>query len=111
MKLWIEKELFQWERNRYVNISLDENDENITYIQFYNNVNKIGPEVPLENNKAKIPDYLLEKSLPIMAVACTGPEGSTQVVGRRQFKIIKRAKPEKLIEADEHVICDGGEEV
>lgn len=111
MKLWIEKELFQWERDRYVNISLDENDENITYVQFYNNINKIGPEIPLKNNKARIPDYLLEESLPIMAVACIGSEGSTQVIGRRQFKIIRRARPENLVEADKHVIYDGGEEV
>lgn len=111
MKLWIEKELFQWEQNRYVNVSLDENDENITYVQFYNNVDEIGLKIPLENGKAKIPDYLLKESLPIMAVACTGSEGSTQVIGRRQFKIIRRARPEDLVEADKHVIYDGGEEV
>ena len=49
----------------------------ITFIQFYNNKSQIGPEIPLENNKAKIPDYLLEESLPIMAVACVGSKGKT----------------------------------
>ena len=77
MKLWIDKELFQWEEDRYVNVLLEEDDETITYVQFYNNVDEIGPKVPLENGKAKIPDYLLQESLPIMAVACTGSKGST----------------------------------
>ena len=110
MKLWIEKELFQWETERYVNITQD-SDLPITFIQFYNNKSKIGPEIPLKDNKAKIPDYLLEESLPIMAVACTGSKGSTWVVGRRQFKIIKRARPETNFEDVKHVIYDGGEEV
>ena len=76
MKLWIEKELFQWETERYVNISQDSKSL-ITFIQFYNDKSQIGPEIPLENNKAKIPDYLLKESLPIMAVACVGSKGKT----------------------------------
>ena len=32
MKLWIEKELFQWECDRYVHISLNESDPKVTYI-------------------------------------------------------------------------------
>lgn len=110
MKLWIEKELFQWETERYVNISQDSKSL-ITFIQFYNDKSKIGPEIPLENNKAKIPDYLLEESLPIMAVACVGSKGNTQVVGRREFRVIKRAKPDNYMEDNKHVIYDGGEEV
>ena len=111
MKLWIEKELFQWESERYVYISLEEDESEIDFIQFYNDSNKTGPMVPLKNKKAKIPDYLLKESLPIMAVACIGSEENAQVVGRKQFKVIKRAKPEKLIENNKHVIYDGGEEV
>lgn len=103
MKLWIEKELFQWETERYVNISQD-SDLPITFIQFYNNKSKTGSEIPLEDNKAKIPDYLLEESLPIMAVACTGSKGKTQVIGRREFRVIKRAKPDDFMEDDKHVI-------
>lgn len=110
MKLWIEKELFQWETERYVNITQD-SDLPITFIQFYNKKSKIGPEIPLENNKAKIPDYLLEESLPIMAVACVGSKGKTQVIGRREFRVIKRAKPDDFVEDNKHVIYDGGEEV
>lgn len=111
MKLWIDKELFQWERDRYVNISLGINDPKITYIQFYNNLYKNGPQIPLENNKAKIPDYLLTESLPIMVVACVGSKEKAQVIGRKEFKVIKRAKPGNLIEDTGHVIYDGGEEV
>lgn len=111
MKLWIERELFQWEVGRYVHISLDSSDPEITFIQFYNDVKKVGPEVPLRNNKAQIPDYLLEESLPIMAVACVGSKGRTQVIGRKQFNIVERAKPQEFVENDKHVIYDGGEEV
>lgn len=103
MKLWIEKELFQWETERYVNITQD-SDLPITFIQFYNNKSKTGSEIPLEDNKAKIPDYLLEESLPIMAVACIGSKGKTQVIGRREFRVIKRAKPDDFMEDDKHVI-------
>lgn len=110
MKLWIEKELFQWETERYVNITQD-SDLPITFIQFYNSKSKIGPEIPLKDNKAKIPDYLLEESLPIMAVACVGSKGKTQVIGRREFRVIKRAKPDDFMEDNKHVIYDGGEEV
>ena len=110
MKLWIEKELFQWETERYVYISQD-SDLPITFIQFYNDKSQIGPEIPLENNKAKIPDYLLEESLPIMAVACVDSKGKTQVVGRREFRVIKRAKPDNYMKDNKHVIYDGGEEV
>lgn len=111
MKLWIDKELFQWEHDRYVNITYNQKDPQITFIQFYNNENKTGPMISVERNKAKIPDYLLEKSLPIMAVACIGSKGSTQVIDRKQFKVVKRAKPEQFVEEGKHVIYDGGEEV
>lgn len=111
MKLWTEKELFQWECDRYVHISLNESDPKVTYIQFYNELSELGPEIPLENNQAKIPDYLLTESLPIMAVACMGIKGKTQVVGHREFKVIRRAKPEEFKDDIKHVIYDGGEEV
>lgn len=111
MKLWINKELFQWEVDRYVYLSTEDSDAEITFIQFYNDESKTGPEIPVEENKAKIPDYLLQESLPIMAVACTGSKGSTQVIDRREFKVIKRAKPETVIDDVKHVIYDGGEEV
>lgn len=101
MRLWIEKELFQWEKDRYVNISSNNSEPEITFIQFYNEEDIVGPEVPLKNNRAKIPNYLLEKSLPIMAVACAGKEGETQVIERRKFRVLKRAKPDSYTGTDD----------
>ena len=46
-----------------------------------------------------------------MAVACVGSKGKTQVIGRREFRVIKRAKPDDFTEDNKHVIYDGGEEV
>ena len=114
MKIWIEKELFQWEKNRYVYVDIGQNESLPDFIQFYNNKVSYGPEVRLIENKAKIPDYLLKDCLPIMALACNGEEGKTQVIDRRQFKVLKRTKPENYIDDSEeensHIIYDGGEE-
>lgn len=111
MKIWIDKELFQWEKNRYVNILSEEKDPELTFIQFYNDRSGSSPEVPLSNNQAKIPDYLLKENLPIMVVVCTGQKNETQVVGRREFKVIRRARPDSYLDANKHIIYDGGEEV
>lgn len=111
MKLWIEKELFQWEKQRYVHISLSDTDPEITFIQFYNDKSGSSPEIPLNGDKIQIPDYLLKESLPIMAVACTGQRGETQVVGRRQFKVIKRVRPDSYFDTSKHIVYDGGEEI
>lgn len=114
MTLYIEKELFQWEKNRYVFVNRTEDEPVISCIQFYNSKSKIGPEVPLENGKAKIPDCLLKYDVPIMALGCTtGPEG-TQVVCRKEFNVLKRAMPGYCIDDCDDiaidVICDGGTE-
>lgn len=109
MNLWIERELFQWEKNRYVYFSNDSEQE-VTYIQFYNNKSGRSIEVSLEQNKAKIPDVLLSESLPIMAVACTGKRGEGHVLFRRQFKVIKQPRPESYTDADKYIVYDGGEE-
>ena len=111
MKIWIEKELFQWEKGRYVNISLDDDDPKITFVQFYNEKSGSSPEIPLKDNKAKNPNYLLKENLPIMVVACAGEEGETQVIGRKCFKVIKRVRPNSYFDSNRHVIYDGGEEV
>ena len=67
------------------------------------------------NNTALIPNYLLQENLPIMVVACSGAFGEGRVIGRREFKVIKRAKPEFYVpdsdEEVEHIIYDGGMEV
>lgn len=111
MKIWIDKELFQWEKGREVHISLTEGDPQIDFLQFYNSKSSSGPEVPLVDNKAQIPDALLKESLPIMVLACAGERGQTLVMARREFKVIKRAKPEIYANSSNYIIYDGGEEV
>lgn len=115
MKIWTDKELFQWEKDRWVYIETSENEPKITFVQFYNAKFSYGPEIPLKDGKAKIPNYLLKEGLPIMAVACIGLLGETQVIGRREFKVIKRAKPEFYVSDPDDtsidLIYDGGVEV
>lgn len=110
----IDKELFQWERNRYVFIDFNTQDINPTFVQFDNKNSKYGKVVPIYENKAKIPDSLLEEKLPIMANICIGSEKDMQVIARREFKIIPRAKPDSYTDQEDiykEVIYDGGEEI
>ena len=110
--LKIEKELFQWEKERYVFV--ESNNSSITIIQFYNKDNSTAPEVPVVNGKAKIPNYLLKNYLPIVALGCSEVSGGTQVICRKVFKVLKRARPEFYIDDDENikdVIYDGGVEI
>ena len=114
MVLKIEKELFQWEKDRYVFIELEETEPKISYIQFYNQKSKYGPEIPVEEGKAKIPNYLLKENLPIFALACINNLGETQVICRREFKVLKRARPEFYIDDEDtskDLVYDGGMEV
>ena len=115
MTLYIEKELFQWEKNRYVFVNRTENESAISCIQFYNSKSRTGPEIPLENGKAKIPNYLLKDYLPIVALGCTTDSEGTQVICRRTFKVLKRARPEFYVDDEDSVvkdvIYDGGVEV
>lgn len=108
MTLTIEKELFQWEKDRFVIV----NDEQITCVQFYNKKSKYGPEVLVKEGKALIPNYLLKEDLPIIALACTGPSDRAQVKNRREFKVLSRIKPENYIDDDTvvEIIYDGGME-
>jgi hypothetical protein len=59
-----------------------------------------------------------------MVLACTGDGDRTQVISRREFRVLNRAKPENYIEDEteddsgsgfpdgaKEVIYDGGEEV
>lgn len=110
--LKIEKELFQWEKQRYVLV--DGNETSITHIQFYNKEKSYGPEIPVVNGKAQIPNYLLKDSLPIVALGCIQVGNGTQVLCRRTFKVLKRARPEFYIDDNEQIkdiIYDGGVEV
>lgn len=109
MSLTIDKELFQWEKDRFVIVD----DEQVTYVQFYNKKSKYGPEIPVKEGKALIPNHLLKENLPIMAVACSGPSDKTQVISRREFKVLGRAKPEHYVDDDiiREIIYDGGMEI
>lgn len=116
MKIRIEKELFQWEKGRYVYVDFGSDEPQITYVQLYSGRDALGPEIALEDGKVKIPNYLLQKNLPITALACIGDlKEGTQVIARRTFKVIPRAKPESYFDEDAEagieVIYDGGVEV
>ena len=109
MALNVKKELFQWEKDRVVYVDCE---EDIYCVQFYNQKSKTGPEVPVVNSKAKIPNALLKESLPIVALACCKDSNETRVVERKIFKVLARAKPESYVddEPGREVIYDGGEE-
>lgn len=110
MNLKIEKELFQWEKNRFVTLETTPEDPHISYIQFYNKKTKTSPEVLVIDNKAAIPNCLLKEKLPIMAVACS----DDQVIFRREFKVLGRVKPDSYKDDGEigiEIIYDGGVEV
>ena len=121
MILKIEKELFQWEKNRFVTIEKKEAEPNVSCVQFYNKKSKNSIENPIVNNKAQIPNSLLKDNLPIVALACTEDSEGTQVINRRVFKVLSRTKPEYYIDDDQEnpdepgtgvdIIYDGGVEV
>lgn len=99
----IEKELFQWEKGRYVIV----NDENITTVEFYNKKSKYGDEVIVENGQAQIPNKLLKESLPIAALACTDDENGTKVISRKTFKVLARPRPEFYVDDEDGPINPG----
>lgn len=96
----IEKELFQWEKGRYVIV----NDESITTVEFYNKKSKHGDEVIVENGQAQIPNKLLKESLPIAALACTDDENGTKVISRKTFKVLARPRPEFYVDDEDEPI-------
>ena len=99
----IEKELFQWEKGRYVIV----NDERITTVEFYNKKSKHGDEVIVENGQAQIPNKLLKESLPIAALACTDDENGTKVISRKTFKVLARPRPEFYVDDEDEPINPG----
>lgn len=105
--LSINKELFQWEKERYLDVS----NSNITAVEFYNSKSKRGQKVNIENGQALIPNSLLKESLPITALACI----DDKVISRKTFKVLARPKPDSYIDGDDgpdipgiDVIYDGG---
>ena len=110
MKIESNKELFQWEKGRFIVFS---SEVAPIFFVFHNQKSKYGIEVLPEGNKAFIPNSLLKECLPITVEGCTGKFGEGQVITRKTFKVLKRARPENYLDDEEmsHVIYDGGEEV
>ena len=115
--LKVKKELFQWEKNQYVYVDNTNTEYNISHIQFYNKKSSYGPEIAVEEGRAKIPNYLLKENLPIVALGCIKDSENSEnleVVCRKIFKVLPRPKPEFYIDDDntfKDVIYDGGVEV
>lgn len=109
----IDKELFQWEKNRYVYIEQKEEEPVLSCVQFYNKKSKFSFESPIKDGKAIIPNFLLKEALPIVALGCVKVQNEAQVICRKEFRVLRRAKPEFYIDEDVYkdVIYDGGMEV
>ena len=102
----IEKELFQWEKGRYVIVA----NPDITTVEFYNKKSKYGDETIVENGRAQIPNRLLKDNLPIAALACIDDENGTKVISRKTFKVIPRPRPEFYVD-DEDDLLDPSPEI
>ena len=102
--LKIEKELFQWEKGRFVLVS----DETITSIEFYNKKSKYSDQVEVENGQAQIPNKLLKESLPITALACINDnENGTKIISRKTFKVLARPRPESYVDDEDDPVVPG----
>ena len=101
--LKIEKELFQWEKGRFVVVS----NPIVTTIEFYNKKSKYSDEVSVENGQAQIPNKLLKESLPITALACIDDEDGTKVISRKTFKVLARPRPEFYVDDEDGPIEPG----
>lgn len=120
MILKIDKELFQWEKNRFILLEKQDNEPKISCVQFYNKKSKISIEENIVDGKVKIPNQLLKENLPIVALACIKDNEGTHVITRRTFKVLSRVQPEDYFDdsqspdepdSDRHIIYDGGVEV
>jgi hypothetical protein len=56
MILKIDKELFQWEKNRFILLEKQDNEPKISCVQFYNKKSKISIEENIVDGKVKIPN-------------------------------------------------------
>lgn len=102
--LKIDKELFQWEKGRFVIV----NSPDITTVEFYNKKSKYSDEVAVENGQAQIPNKLLKESLPIAALACVDDsENGTKVISRKTFKVLARPRPEFYVDDEDDPINPG----
>lgn len=119
--LSIDKELFQWEKGRYVTVHEVEGRPKITTVEFSNKKSSYGSEVLVVDNKAQIPNYLLKDKYPILALACIEDSEGTKPITRKVFKVYERPRPEYYVDDDEigteedipgiDIIYDGGVEI
>lgn len=98
----IERELFQWEKERYVFLEPSELANQVYCVQFYNQKSKIAFEDFPEDNKVKIPNSLLTYKIPITVIACSEKGEGTQVLAYKTFRVLPRVKPESYSEEDEN---------
>ena len=116
MKIKIEKELFQWEKDRKILIETYPKEPVITIVEFYNADSKVGEAEVLKNNEALIPNQLLKVAKPLTVLACVGEFGNTKPIARKEFRVIPRPCPEgyqqdQPLPEDTIIIYDGGEEI
>lgn len=104
----VDRELFQWEKDRYVSVGPQELLNEIYCLQFYNKKSKVAQESFLLNGKAKIPNKLLTQNIPITVIACSKEGDGTQVLAYKSFKVLPRVKPESYYEDDEIIVLYGG---
>lgn len=114
MDIKVDKELFQWEKNRKITVVMEDGDPEISLVQFYNKNSSCSSYFLLNGGIALIPNYLLRESLPITVLACSGSKEEAQVIFRKEFRVLKRARPENYCNNEEgtktELIYDGGEE-
>lgn len=89
IKIKIENNLFQWERDREVFIDFDKTKYPTLYAQIFNAKTVSAPLIPLADNRIFIPDEVLELSIPITVLICS----ESKVVARKEFCVLKRPKP------------------
>lgn len=99
------KQLFQWEKERFIHI---DPPTQARYAQFYNAKSKVALESDIEGGQALIPNELLMQNLPITVIICSEDGDGTWVIGRKILPILTRKKPETYIADDEEVILFGG---
>lgn len=111
--LRVNKELFQWEKNRYIYVDQNEEKPILSCVQFYNKKSESSFESPIEDGKAAIPNFLLKENLPIVALGCIKVQNEAQVICRKEFRVLQRVKPEFYIDEDVYkdVVYDGGVEI
>lgn len=101
-------ELFQWEKERYVFFEQNGQEQAI-YAQFYNSKSKVAEESEIVDDKAKIPNKLLQQNIPITVIACGEQGDGTHVLAHRTFRVLPRVKPISYVDDDdEPILLYGG---